>query len=85
VVDISKGDHSRTDGSHPIVFKTPKTNQVPGQSITLNTVEVVVHRTHEQNQTTQTSQDVSSISGKGLRDTQAGLGLDYDVERCAES
>jgi hypothetical protein len=66
-------------------FKTSKTNRVPAQSITLDTVEVAAHKTYKQYQTSQTSQDVSPISGDSLRDKSAGLGLDYDLERGAES
>jgi len=86
LMDVYHSEHSRTDGPHSIAFKTSKTNRVPAQSITLDTVEVTTHKTYTQYQMSQTSRDVSPISGEGsLRDKPAGLGLDYDVERGVES
>jgi len=70
----------------PIAFATPRTNRVPAQTITLETVEVAANGTYEQYQTPRTSRNDSSISGEeSLCEKPASLGLDYDVERGAES
>jgi hypothetical protein len=52
----------------------------------LETVEVAIHETYEQYQTSRSSQYSSSVSEEGsLRDKPAALGFDYDIETCAES
>jgi len=82
---LSKSDQNRAGSHLPIAF-TAKTNQVPAQAITLLTGDVAVHGTYEQYQTSQISQDASSISGEGsLCDKPGSLGLHYDVEKNAES
>ena len=77
-------DRDRANTSRPIAFAPPKSNRVPVHSITLGTAGVAVHC--EQYQTSQTNQDCSPIGGQGsLRDKSASPGLDYNVERGAES
>ena len=74
----SKSDHERADTSRPVAFATREV-----QSSTRETVEVTVY---EQYQTSETNQGASPISGEGsLHDKPAGLELDYDMERGAES
>jgi hypothetical protein len=52
----------------------------------LQTGEVAIHKTYEQYQTSQISQDASFISGEGSPyDKPGGLGLDYDLDRDAGS
>ena len=84
---LSKSDHDRVNSPLPIAFAN-KANRVPAQTITLQTEGVAMHKTYEQHQTSQISQDASPISGEGsLGEKPAGLGLDsdYDLERDAES
>jgi hypothetical protein len=82
---LSKINNNRANGPLPVAF-TAKTNTVPAQSFTLQTGEVAIHKTYEQYQTSQISQDASFISGEGSPyDKPGGLGLDYDLDRDAGS
>ena len=81
---LSKSDHNCANSSLPIAFAA-KANRVPAQSITLHT-EVTTDKTYERYQTSQISQDASSIRGeRSSYDKPGGPGPDYDLERDAES
>ena len=66
-----------------MAFAIPKSNRDPAQ---LTSVEVAQPMIYEQYETSQTSQQTSTICGeRSLQDKPAGMELDYDVERAAGS
>jgi len=75
-----------TNRLRPIALTTSKADQVPAQPILVETLEAAVHETYEQHQTPRSSQNSSSISReRSLRDKLTDPGLDYDMERGADS
>ena len=74
-----------TDRLRPIAFTTSKTDQVPAQPL-VETLQAAVHETYGQHQTPRSNQYSSSISReRSLRDKPTRPGLDYDMERGADS
>ena len=72
---------------HPSGFAPSKTNQAPAPRrahLTLEPLEVAIHRTYE---TQQTAGDISSavISYGMLHEKPTGVGQDYDLERGVEN
>jgi hypothetical protein len=75
-----------TDRLRPIGLTTSKSDQVPAQPVLVETLEAAVNEIYEQHETPRSSQYSSSISREGsLRDKLTGQGLNYDMERGADS